>query len=504
MEGEKYILNSPTTIIELEARGEELLTNIGIDYYQGKPYESKYSITINSENSVTVDGVNYTVSVDDVGNIIGLSPENRPEQIIKNEKLIVAVEIERNKSNFRDSAANVEDVDYNEALEEVRQSNPADQRKILTVENVFNKNMNDTIDSALTKLYANQELTDGEKLALDLWVTEAWMDLSKINDKVPHPIYQNALDNLEIINTLLYEGYTEKPTKAGTNVPTQRRFKAYKRKTSPKRGKSVTTEPVQESEDESEQTVDPISDDVFDSYMDTGNIPKSYIREIALSIIDNYPLSQRQMVIFMDLTGEINEMILKMSMTDNDASAQTKTKRTAFDDITELYEELEKKRVTLSAESYDMLREQLDIRASLLFDDTGDIVLRKGEMYIFTDVVKGQSITKGFVGVIESFDPIKGTVTLYRNGKGSQETVTMNINDFIESAMSMQDIDNYAPEDNTYNPTPEEVEHITESMDNLNDDLSDYTQRIKWNTEASDPNISTDQLKDDFFTNFKC
>ena len=55
-----------------------------------------------------------------------------------------------------------------------------------------------------------------------------------------------------------------------------------------------------------------------------------------------------------------------------------------------------------------------------------------------------------------------------------------------------------------YEPTDTELEHIGDSLSVTGDELSDFEQLAKWNEEASSDDISPDQLKNDFFTNFKC
>jgi hypothetical protein len=151
-----------------------------------------------------------------------------------------------------------------------------------------------------------------------------------------------------------------------------------------------------------------------------------------------------------------------------------------------------------------MLKKQLDIRSSLLFDKTGDVVLKLGEIYIFTEPVKANKVPEGYRVKIDSFDPIEGTVTVSRVGPGRTKSFTMDINDFNKVAMSEEDINNLPKEAEIYNPTQEEIELLTQSMTNTNDELSDFEQLAKWEDEASDDTISLNDLKNDFFNNIKC
>jgi uncharacterized protein YjdB len=151
-----------------------------------------------------------------------------------------------------------------------------------------------------------------------------------------------------------------------------------------------------------------------------------------------------------------------------------------------------------------MLKSQLDYRLSLLFDNRGDVALKTGEIYIFTQPIKDQNIPQGYRVVLTSFDPKNGTVEMVKEGPGAKEPIVMNINDFNKAAMTEDTLNNLPDDLGTYQPNAEELDHITESMSFTSDELSDLAQLAKWNEEASAENISLDNLKDDFFTNFKC
>lgn len=243
-EGVRYILNSETTIIELAGDKNSTLESLGIDYFKGEFYKPEYDITVNSENSVTVNGVSYIVKSDAKGNVIGLSPLNKPEQVIKNEKLLIAVEIERNKTTFVNTNAVLDEVDTEEILDQIEETDPATHQKLMNVERVYNMNWNETVEAGLSNLYSKKPLTESQRLAVDLWVTDAIINMTSVYNRTSDPIYANALDNLEIINTLLYEGYTEKPKKAGTDESTKRTVKQTSTEAERKPGKTVSEEPT--------------------------------------------------------------------------------------------------------------------------------------------------------------------------------------------------------------------------------------------------------------------
>jgi hypothetical protein len=241
-EGVRYILNSDSTVIELAGDKNSSLESLGIDYYRGDFYSPEYTVVVNNENSVTVDGVNYIVKTDQKGNVIGLSPSNKPEQTIKNEKLLVAVEIERNKTVFINTNSNLDSVDTEEILDELEATDPMAHQKLMNVERVYNMNWNETVEAGLSNLYSKKPLTQSQRLAVDLWVTDAIVNMTKVYNKTSDPIYANALDNLEIINTLLYEGYTQKPQKTGVDESTKRTVKQTGQEGQRKQGKTVTEE----------------------------------------------------------------------------------------------------------------------------------------------------------------------------------------------------------------------------------------------------------------------
>ena len=151
-----------------------------------------------------------------------------------------------------------------------------------------------------------------------------------------------------------------------------------------------------------------------------------------------------------------------------------------------------------------MLKAQLDYRASLLFDQTGNVALKTGEIYIFTQPVKSQNIPQGYRVILNSFDPKAGTVDLDKVGPGKKNNFTMSIEDFNKVTMTEEALNNVPNAPEQYEPTQAEVDNITASMSVISDELSDFEQLAQWNDEAIADNITPDDLKDDFFTNFKC
>jgi hypothetical protein len=175
-----------------------------------------------------------------------------------------------------------------------------------------------------------------------------------------------------------------------------------------------------------------------------------------------------------------------------------------MDNLFNFYDELEQARATLSKDSYEMLKEQISVRASSLFDNTGKIILMPGEIYIFTQPVKAEKIPEGYRVVLDTFDPENGIVTLSKVGRGRKKTFDMTINDFNSVAMSEEQFNNLPKEEETYTPSQEELDHLSESMINTGEELSDFVQLAKWEEEASADNVDLDTLKNNFFESFKC
>ena len=184
--------------------------------------------------------------------------------------------------------------------------------------------------------------------------------------------------------------------------------------------------------------------------------------------------------------------------------SDTKEGNDALDGLMELALELDAMKPKLSKEAYNNMKSQLDARMSLTFDETGEIVLNIGEIYIFTEPVKAHKVTEGYRVKVDTFDPEAETVTLSRVGPGRKKTFTMSIQDFNAYAMSEELINNMPKEEEPYVPSEEEVGHLTESMAVTDEQLSDFDQLAKWEDEASADTTSLDQLKNDFFNNFKC
>ena len=245
----RFELYSPTKTLYLtDVTEETTIKEAGLNLPEEREgVVSKYKVEVKNEKEVLVNGIKYDIVTDNNGNISSLIPVNKPEQRIKNEALIIAVEIQRNKNNYQnisEATTEEEPITYSD-LEGAM--NEEDYITISLIHNVYNKNMNPTVDSALDKLYAAEiilPLTETERLALDLWVTDAIIDMTKLYNRKPVPQIGKALDNLETINILLYTGNYEdyqgeeisnepgndEPNKGATEVSPRKKKTASERK----------------------------------------------------------------------------------------------------------------------------------------------------------------------------------------------------------------------------------------------------------------------------------
>jgi len=194
-----FVLFSESSIIELGSDENRDLNELNVllpSQVSETGNTIKYDIEFQNEKIVTVNGIQYTIITSSNGSIIGLIPNNKPDQTIKNEKLLIAIEIERNKNEFNQIVETVSDEQYETLKEE--------NYDLLLLEGVYQKNLSTTVESGLNKLYSEKELTGSEKLAVDLWLLECFKELTQLYIKhSSSEVFKNAYDNLEIISLLL-------------------------------------------------------------------------------------------------------------------------------------------------------------------------------------------------------------------------------------------------------------------------------------------------------------
>jgi len=224
-EGGKFEFHTPNMIVEL---GNE---NVPISDWGMKVTEKEeipHNISLQDENNATINGNKYTINVDEKGNVISISPQNKPEQQIKNEKLITQVEIERNKLEYNPKElsiiAETPKEQYDNATKNIN------EQKVL--EGVYLKNMTETISSAMDKLDSGEKLDEKEKIQTEQWVFDALDSVEKLMEENPNnPHYEQAHKTLQTINELLNESRsndsettipqpTKKPQRRSAKKPT--------------------------------------------------------------------------------------------------------------------------------------------------------------------------------------------------------------------------------------------------------------------------------------------
>jgi len=191
-----------------------------------KTLDTKYKISDISERSVTVNDVEYIINTNSIGTITSVSPVNKPKQKLKNEKLLIAIEIERNKLVYDNVTPEI-------AKEVVNQAK-TENRTTSVLEGIYVENFTDTVASGIDKLYNKEPLTEAEKLQVELWVFDT---LDKVDDLLRNDEYKNneevknSFYNLRIINHLLHEQdkKTQPETRSVEQAPVSKPIKKSKR-----------------------------------------------------------------------------------------------------------------------------------------------------------------------------------------------------------------------------------------------------------------------------------
>ena len=196
----------------VDGKDEGILANPASLGFQGiitkeifaAPTEKKYDIDVQDELNVTVNGMSYYINLDSKGNIESLSPVNNPDQKIKNERLIVAVEIERNKLEY-----NTPD-DIIEEVLELKGPNTT----LTVIEGIYSESMTPEIAEALDKLYNGSKMSKLEKELVELWTYDAQKNLENLLNREGYKNNEDiisAIDNLKNITNILYaEQYAKK------------------------------------------------------------------------------------------------------------------------------------------------------------------------------------------------------------------------------------------------------------------------------------------------------
>lgn len=200
-----------------------------------------YTVENITEDTVTVNGVDYLINTDTMGNVESLSPTNRPEQQITNNKMMIAVEIERNKLEYRTNQDVVDSA--------IAEKTALPDATTTVIEGIYVQNFTDTVAEGLDKLYASQPLTAQEQLQVELWAFDALDRVLTLSDKHEYKNnaeVQNAIKNLRQIINELY-GTVKAKTETGAkqapvSKPTEKGKRTIKRESSKKQAEQVKVE----------------------------------------------------------------------------------------------------------------------------------------------------------------------------------------------------------------------------------------------------------------------
>ena len=212
---EKYIPVSgkPNTVAEpfvelIEETSDKDRTELEFETI-GKYNISKPVVNKDGEETITVEnpvrpgkGMTYIVNTDENGSVISLTPKNNLKQNIVNEKLLVAVEIKRNKYEYNSPIINNIAKDE-EKYNKVKELLPA----VTVLENTLNLGLDSNITSALNNLYANKPLDRASLIAIQLWANSAAKRLDSFleNEYKDNPEFTKAWENMYLINELVEE-----------------------------------------------------------------------------------------------------------------------------------------------------------------------------------------------------------------------------------------------------------------------------------------------------------
>jgi polyhydroxyalkanoate synthesis regulator phasin len=185
-------------------------------YYGISPAKEKYNVSDVSEESATVNGNKYKIVTDDKGNVVGLSPENKPNQVIKNEKLLVAVEIERNKSSYK-SSENLSEKEADALIRQTVSDLPLNEKAAaVALENIYNTHLNEPTSQAIDDLYDGKKITKKQQALISAWSQKVESDIRSLQfgekgeDLRSSELVKEALTNLDFINRTAKENVESK------------------------------------------------------------------------------------------------------------------------------------------------------------------------------------------------------------------------------------------------------------------------------------------------------
>lgn len=201
----KYKLRSRTgEDIEFFASPYSTLEESGISIPEVLPVReaSKYDVLYQGEDYITINDVEYQMELSPNGNVIGLRPTNKPEQVLRNEAMLIAADVERSKYNAYEAEEAIEE-EYDGLDNAVQNLDLEQQAAYDLMAGVF-ENMTHEVNQTIEKIYQGERLTNAEALQADLFLTDAIIRISKLYAKNPIELYGDMLDTLENLTKALY------------------------------------------------------------------------------------------------------------------------------------------------------------------------------------------------------------------------------------------------------------------------------------------------------------
>jgi len=186
-EGGKIEIEQGNKIYEISAAAQDDALQHGISPIR----ESQAEITNVTEDSATIDGVEYEIVTDQKGNIKHLVVGNKK---IKDEQLIVAVEIERNRlDNETIRWSKATDQDKREAVRDADNETSEFEKNV--IENILEYNMADDVDAALEALETSGDIETKDAYKAQLWAEDAINRLEKAKKDLS-PASHERIDRL--------------------------------------------------------------------------------------------------------------------------------------------------------------------------------------------------------------------------------------------------------------------------------------------------------------------
>lgn len=247
-EGGKITIDTGNTIYDIDGNSEDVISDFNIKIPTNK------EIVLSDNDNVVVDGLNYKIETDLKGNITSLIGENGKS--IKDTETIVEVEIKRNQTVDNPFVANKIESNPTEIISSVTTVSPV---SVEPINFVLNENMNDTVDSAIDKLFDGKEVTEQELLQVEIYTEDAVERLENLKKRLPELSDQidRTINGIYAIDDLLNKaknktdgktkGKEDKPRKVVSKTPVQQPVSRGEEKGTGKYEKLNTPRPAAEA-----------------------------------------------------------------------------------------------------------------------------------------------------------------------------------------------------------------------------------------------------------------